>query len=268
MRIIAMRKTLLLIVLGLLGAMFVMSTSRNNTPDILKKGNISLEISKKSSSAQPNQEMYSFKMEGFNKDRKVEWGLEGESASIVMDKVNIKNLKAVYYKDDTTFDLLAEKAIYDKKTQEVELMNNIVGKSSDGGELATDYAKWNSELEEITTDSPVVVTRENLTCKGKGLITRPKLNWVSFTRDIEVDFGEDKRITCDGPFEIDHDKNIAIFNKNVKVYDKESVMYADKLTVYMEPETNKVLDVVTEGNVKIVHKGELEDMSNFGKVSF
>ena len=267
MRIITIRKTLLLIILGLVCVMFVIS-NKNNIPDISKKGDISLEISKESSPIHSNQEMYSFKVEGFNKDRKVEWGLEGESASIVMDKVNIKNLTAIYFKDDTTFNLVAENAIYDKKTQEVELMDNVVGKSSDGGELATDYAKWNSGLEEITTDSIVVVTRENLTCTGKGLITRPKLNWVSFTKDIEVDFGEDKRITCDGPFEIDHDKNLAIFNNNVKVYDKESVMDTDKLTVYLEPETNKVLSVVTEGNVKIVHKGELEDISNFGKVSF
>jgi LPS export ABC transporter protein LptC len=265
MKIIAMRKLILLFILALVGLAFVFS---QNTTTIPKDQNIAIDISKQPDPTQPNQEVYTFKVEGFNKEKKVEWGLEGDSATIVDEKVNIKNLKAVYYKGDTTFNLFSEKAIYKKEAQEVELMENVVGKSSDGGELITDYAKWNSGLEEITTDSIVTIMRDNLTCIGKGLITKPKLNWASFKEDIEVDFGEDKRITCDGPFEIDHDSNIAIFNKNVKVYDKESVMHTDKLTVYMEPETNKVLSVVTEGNVKIVHKGDLEDMSNFGKVSF
>ena len=215
-----------------------------------------------------NQEVYSFRVEGFNKAKKVEWGLEGESANIVDDKVNIKKLKAVYYGQDVTFNLTADKAIYNKTTQDIELEENIIGTASDGGTLMTDYAKWNSKTQDITTDSYVTVTRENIICKGRGLLTKPELKWVSFKEEIDVDFGEAKKITCDGPFEIDHKKSIATFNKNVKVVDKESVMYTDKLTVYLDPETNAVEHVVTEGNVKVVHRGDLDNIGNFGKVSF
>jgi len=215
-----------------------------------------------------NQEVYSFKVEGFNKNRKVQWGLEGKSANLVGDKINIEYLRAVYNGDDATFNVSADKAVYDKNTSDIELKENVIGKSSDGGELFTDYAKWNSETEDITTDSIVTVKRENLTCRGKGLITKPELEWVMFTKDIVVDFGESKNITCDGPFEVDHKKSIAIFNNNVKVEDKKSVMFTDKLTVFLDPKTNEVKSIVTEGNVEVIHRGSLEDMDDLGKVSF
>ena len=55
---------------------------------------------------------------------------------------------------------------------------------------------------------------------------------------------------------------MAIFNNNVKIIDKESETFADRLTVYLNPDTNKVERVVTEGNVRVVHRGDIEDMGN------
>lgn len=211
------------------------------------------------------QEVYTFKVEGFNKDKKVQWGLEGESAKVILDKVNIKNLRAVYHGNDMTFTIFADSAVYDKKTQNIELKTNIVGKTSDGGELATDYANWNAEAEEITTDSHVVVKRENITCRGRGLVTRPRLKRVAFEKEVEVDIAPDKKIVCSGPFELDQEKRVAIFNNNVKITDKDSETLTDKLTVYLKAKTNEVERIVTEGNVEVVHRGDIEDM---GKMSF
>lgn len=214
------------------------------------------------------QEVFSFTVEGFDKERNVEWGLEGESASVVLDKINIKNLKAVYNGDDMDFTILADRAVFDKKSQDIELEKNIVGRTSDGSELVTDFAKWHAKSEEVTSDAHVTVTRENLICKGKGFLARPRLKQVSLTKEVDVNFSEGKRITCDGPFEIDNQKHIAIFNNNVKVADKDSDMYTDKLTVYLTPDTNEVRSVVTEGNVKVVHRGELDKIGDFGQVTF
>jgi len=211
------------------------------------------------------QEVYAFRVEGFGEDRKVQWGLEGESARVVGDKINIINLRGVYYGDDMTFTIFADNAVYDKKNQDIELKTNIVGKTSDGGEFITDYAKWNARSEVITTDSRVTVRRQNITCTGRGLITKPRLKWVSFREEVEVDIAPDKKITCSGPFELNQEKNIAIFNDNVKILDGDNETFTDKLTVYLNPETNEIERVVTEGNVKVVHRGNIEDM---GKVSF
>jgi len=131
--------------------------------------------------------------------------------------------------------------------------------------MVTDYAKWNAENEEITTDSYVIIKRQNIMCTGRGLITRPHLKWVTFREEVEVDIAPDKKILCSGPFEIDHEKNVAIFNNNVKIIDKESETFTDRLTVYLNPDTNEVERVVTEGNVRVVHRGDVEDM---GKMEF
>ncbi len=211
---------------------------------------------------QIKQEVYAFKVEGFDEARKVQWELEGESANVVLDEINIRDLRGIYYGDDATFTIFADSAVYNKKTQDIELKDNIVGKTSDGGELVTDYAKWNAKNEEITTDSYVIIKRQNIVCMGRGLVTRPRLKRVTFRKEIEVDIAPDKKILCDGPFEIDHEKNVAIFNNNVKIIDKESETFADRLTVYLNPDTNKVERVVTEGNVRIVHRGDIEDMGN------
>ncbi|MEE9500042.1 MAG: LPS export ABC transporter periplasmic protein LptC [Candidatus Omnitrophota bacterium] len=211
---------------------------------------------------QIKQEVYAFKVEGFDEARKVQWELEGESANVVLDEINIRDLRGIYYGDDATFTIFADSAVYNKKTQDIELKDNIVGKTSDGGELVTDYAKWNAKNEEITTDSYVIIKRQNIVCMGRGLVTRPRLKRVTFRKEIEVDIAPDKKIICSGPFEIDHEKNVAIFNNNVKIIDKESETFADRLTVYLNPDTNKVERVVTEGNVRVVHRGDIEDMGN------
>lgn len=211
------------------------------------------------------QKVYSFKVEGFSKDKKVQWELEGESASIVLNKVNINNLKVVYRGDDMNLTLFADKAVYDKDTQDIELTGNIIGETFDGGKLVTDYARYDAKKEEILTDSYVTVSRENIICKGKGLVTKPRLKQVVFQEEIEVDIAPDKKIFCSGPFELDHKKSMAIFNNNVKIIDKDSETFTDKLTVYLNPETNQVDRIITEGNVRIVHRGDVTEM---GKVSF
>ncbi|MGB2705727.1 MAG: LPS export ABC transporter periplasmic protein LptC [Candidatus Omnitrophota bacterium] len=230
------------------------SKAKKSTPDISQEESLGIK-----------QEVYTFKVEGFNKDKKVQWGLEGESARVVFDKINITNLRAVYYGDDMTLTIFADSAVYDKKTQDIELKENIVGKTSDGGEFVTNYAKWNAKSEEITTDFYVVVRRQNITCRGRGLVTRPRLNWVSFEKEVEVDIAPDKKITCSGPFELDQKKRIAVFNNDVKITDKENETFADKLTVYLKAKTNEVERVVTEGSVKVVHRGDIEDMN---RISF
>ena len=232
---------------------------------------LSKTASKASTSVSPEeamdlkQEVYSFRVESFGKNSKVRWGLEGARASVVLDKINISDLKVVYYGEDMTFTIFADKAVYDKNTQDIELSENIIGKTSDGGELRTSYAKWTSTTEEITTDREVTVKRENISCNGIGMVTKPRLKKVKFNESIVVVIQPDKKITCDGPFEIDHEKNIAIFRNDVHILDKDSETLTDKLTVHLDPKTNEIARVITEGNVKVVHRGDVEDL---GKMTF
>jgi len=260
MNVLKNRKALFLLIL-IVAAQAAGCAKKESVPEVSRDlQNISPEAL-----MEVNQEVYSFRLEGFNKNNEVQWGLEGGSASVVLSKVNIKDLKAVYHGDDMTFTVFADRAVYDKETQDIELEANIIGKTSDGGELTTTSAKWNAKAEEIVTDAYVTVKRENISCRGKGMITRPRLKRVQFREEVVVLISPDRKITCDGPFEIDHDENKAIFNNNVKITDKDSDTFTDRLTVYLDPETNQIERIVTEGNVKVVHTGGAEDI---GKMTF
>ena len=253
------RKTLILIIL--ICAIQIVGCAKKEKDaetDIAKKNTIDELMGIK-------QEVRSFRVEGFGKDRKLQWGLEGESANVVLDKININVLKAVYHGEEGTFTIFADKAVYDKKTQDIELDENIKGITSDGGELFTAHARWDAEKEEITTDSYVTVKRQNIACSGKGIVTKPRLKKMQFLKEVEVTIMPDKKITCDGPFELDHNESVGIFNKNVKITDKNSETSTDKLTIYLNPDTNAIERIVTEGNVEVVHKGDVEDI---GKISF
>ncbi|MBL7158395.1 MAG: LPS export ABC transporter periplasmic protein LptC [Candidatus Omnitrophica bacterium] len=215
------------------------------------------------------QEMYHFKVEGVTEDGESEWKLVGTSGDISNEIITIYELRAEHYDKETIFYLKADKAIYNRKTKNIELFDNIKGNSSDGGEIFANYAIWNSATEEITTDSFVTVKKENMTCTGRGALTKPKLKWVRFNTDVLVDFSEDRRIACDGPFVFDQENSVAIFNTNVKVSDADSDTFTDKMTVYLVQDTNRVDRIVTEGNVKIVHRdidklssGNMMDLSN------
>jgi len=217
------------------------------------------------------QEMYHFKVEGVTEDGQAEWKLIGTSGDINNEIITIQELKAEYYDKDMTFYLKADKAIYHRDTKDVELFDNIKGNSSDGGELYANYAVWNSATEEITTDSFVTVKKENMTCTGRGALTKPKLKWVRFNKDVLVDFSGDRQIACDGPFIFDQKNSVAVFNTNVKVTDEDSDTFTDKMTVYLVPETNRVDHIVTEGNVRIEHRdieklsrGNMMDFANIG----
>jgi len=212
------------------------------------------------------QEVYSFRVEGFDKSRRSKWGIEGASATVMGDRIDISGLKAIYYGENTTFTIFADSAIYDKKTQDVELMENVVGRTETDSEIVTDYAKWNTRTEEIMTDSHVVVKQKNITCSGKGMLTKSRLKNVRFQKEVKVNIAPDKIITCDGPFELNQEENTAIFNKNVKIVEDGSVTLADKMTVYLNPDTNEIERVITEGNVEIVRAGD--DVEKMGSISF
>ncbi|MDO8488720.1 MAG: LptA/OstA family protein [Candidatus Omnitrophota bacterium] len=75
-------------------------------------------------------------------------------------------------------------------------------------------------------------------------------------------------ITCDGPLDIDYDKNIAVFNNNVKVVKSDLIIYSDKLEVYFTPKpgddkkeqgpaamASSINKILALGNVRIL-RGE------------
>ena len=145
----------------------------------------------------------------------------------------------------------------------MHLEGNVKANTSDGAKLATDYLNWEAKEQRVTTDAVVDVEKENMQVTGSGAVALPNLKQVTFKENVTVNIKPkeaDKEkgltvITCTGPLEVEYEKNLAIFNKDVTVEDERGKLYADKMNVYLEPKTRTITKVIASGNVRIV-RGE------------
>lgn len=169
----------------------------------------------------------SFSLEGLTDKGEKKWGVTGKSAEAVSEtEVKLDDIVAKTYGDEGEATITADKGVYDKSKNNVRLEKNvkatIEGTQGFSGELTGFTDEANAPSKEAGADS------------GK-----PKKK----TKTI---------ITCDGDVLFDYEKNLAYFNKNVKVSsDDGNNIDADKITVNMDPATKKVKEIMAEGNVRI-----------------
>jgi len=73
--------------------------------------------------------------------------------------------------------------------------------------------------------------------------------------NVEVKFPVDKgytTITCEGPLEIEYQKGLAVFNKNVVVENPDGKLFCNIAEVYFDVENKKLIKIIAKENVKIV----------------
>jgi len=120
--------------------------------------------------------------------------------------------------------------------------------TSSGTRLTTDSLDWDRKNQVVATKDPVNIQRDNMVIDATGAKGEPSLKKVALEKEVKLDINpteadklkgkgpEEKiEITCDGPLEIDYEKNIASFYNNVKVARQDSVIYSDKMFVYFIP---------------------------------
>jgi hypothetical protein len=128
----------------------------------------------------------------------------------------------------------------------------------------------------------VNIQRDNIVADALGAVGEPQLKKVALEKDVRISInpiagdkdknpvGKEKiMVTCDGPVEIDYEKNIASFYNNVKVERLDSTIYSDRLDLYFltsapaavkkeKADTatplsgSKIDKVVARGHVKVV----------------
>lgn len=229
----------------------------------------------------PDQQINDFSVAGFGEKGKKSWDLSGKSADIVADNIKLNDLTGNMYGEKETIKLTSDSGDFDRSNGKVHLEDNVVITTSSGAQLTTDSLDWDRKNEVVSTKDKVNIEKDNMTVMAQGAMGHPNLNTLSFEKDVQVQL-EDKNapsaqestknkviITCDGSLDIDYQKNIAVFNKNVKVDRDGSQIYSDTMEVYFI--TNKevkqkkegespfmgsdVDKIVAKGNVKIV-RGE------------
>jgi LPS export ABC transporter protein LptC len=187
------------------------------------------------------QTIADFNLSGFGEKGKKSWELSGKSADIFSDTVALKNITGKLYGEKEDIMLSAQEGIFDKQQSLVHLEKDVVITTSSGAQLSTNSLDWDRKNQIISTKDPVNIKKEEIVTRAQGAIGHPDLKKISLEKDVTVEISPKKQegkedgpivITCDGPLEIDYEKNIAVFNNNVKVEQKDFVIYSDIMDVY------------------------------------
>jgi LPS export ABC transporter protein LptC len=234
--------------------------------------------------AESDQQIGDFSLAGFGEKGRKNWDLSGKSADIFAEIVKLKSVIGNLYGKEENIKLTADRGDFNKVDGKVHLEQNVVITTSSGTRLTTDSLDWDRKNQQVSTKDKVNIQRENMVTTGTGAVGHMGLKQVSLEKDVTVDIlpqvKTDKPsdvkdrtiITCDGPLEIDYEKNIATFNNNVRVERTDSLMTSDRMYVYFipsgrgnkEPQNTKEPDktggltgskidkMIARGNVKIV----------------
>ena len=192
-----------------------------------------------------DQQIMDFSLASFGEKGKKSWDLSGKSADIFQDVIKLKDVIGNLYGKDEDIKLTADKGDFDKAQGKVHLEENVVITTSTGAKLTTDSLDWDRKNQLITTKDVVTIERGNMVTTASGAHGEPNLKKVSLEKDVTVNINpetdgkskepSDKKkivITCDGPLQIDYDKNIATFNNNVKVDTQDALIDSDIMDVY------------------------------------
>ena len=232
-----------------------------------------------------DQQISDFSLAGYGEKGKKSWDLSGKSADIFSEVVKLKEVVGNLYGKEEDIKLTARRGDFNKIDGRVHLEQDVVITTSSGTKLTTDSLDWDRKNQLVTTQDAVNIQRDNMVTVGRGAKGEPNLKKVALEKDVRLDINpvnpnqdqaagvkEKIIITCDGPLEIDYQRNIASFNNNVKVERSDSVIYSDKMDVYFiasnkeSQNTNetaktpnlmgsKIDKIIARGNVKVV-RGE------------
>lgn len=194
------------------------------------------------------QQINEFSLAGYGEKGKKTWDLSANSADIFDNIVKLKEITGNLYGEDEDIALTARKGDFDKVNSRVHLEEKVVITSSGGARLTTDSLDWDRKEHIVSTDELVSIEKGNMVTSGRGARGNTDLRRVDLKEDVKVEItqedtdakakkagGEKITITCDGTLQIDYEKNVAVFNKNVKVVRQDLEIDSDTMEVYFIP---------------------------------
>ena len=202
-----------------------------------------------------------FTLSGYGEGAKRKWQVEGRTADIFSQIVQLDEVVAKSYGDERTIILTSDVGHFDKGTNDVHLEQNVVATTSDGIRVFSDRMDWKAKEERMSSDGYVVVQKDKVESVGTGAHAEPGLKTFQLEKEVTVRVKPATVITCSGPLEVDYANGLAVFRKDVKVTDERGTVYADRMDVHLDPQTQKILKVVAGGNVRIV-RGQNQSFSD------
>jgi LPS export ABC transporter protein LptC len=209
-------------------------------------------------SAKKPQKIFSFSFTKYTPEGQREIEIEGDSADILSNTVQLMNVMAKAYAEEVPVTVTADRGEYDKKKNKIHIEQNVVATTDDGTRLVTEGLDMYPTEHIVETELPTQVKKDNINVDGTGARADTRLKKVKFKKNVTVvvQNSEDKEtgpttITCDGPLVVDYEKNIAHFKDNVVAQDSRGKLTADTMDVYYNRVSRRVSKIVSVGDVVI-----------------
>jgi len=204
------------------------------------------------------QRIFSFSFTKYTPEGQREIEIEGDSANILSNTVQLMNVMAKAYAEEVPVTVTADRGEYDKKKNKIHLEKNVVATTDDGTRLVTEALDMSPSEHVVETDLPTQVKKDNINVEGTGARAETNLKKVKFKKNVTVvvQNTEDKEtgpttITCSGALVVDYEKNIAHFKDNVVAQDSRGKLTADTMDVYYNRVSRRVSKIVSVGDVVI-----------------
>ncbi len=228
-----------------------------------------------SSAASEPSQMLDFNLSGYGAKGEKTWEVQGAQMDMQGKDVEISDITAKWFGEKENMTLTADRGNFDKESGVIYLRDNVRAVTDTGMLLTTDSLDWSQDQHRVTTKEMVNVTKDNLTATGQGVDAQPDLKVAKFEKDVTLTLKEERPtaagkpgapmgfgpgkmvITCDGPMELNYDKNYAVFEENVRVDGgaEQGTMIADRMTVTFNAASRQIDRIEATGNVRII-RGE------------
>lgn len=257
-----MKKYLIIILVVLL---IITLAKRRKTTNIPKPKDTAVSLEQVVSEPATGEKVQAFSISGFSEDGKNRWQVDGESADIFSEIVNMQTIKAKSQSEEVSVTLTADEGTLFRNSNDIELRKNVIVITDEGTTLKADKLKWLAEAERIVTDDYVYIEREDISVSGTVAEVAPNMKKAQLNHDVKMTITSQAKdsdaeaspatvITCDGPLEVDYQNHISYFNKNVIIEDKKGKIFADKVIAYIDPEEKRIYKAIAKGNVKITRQ--------------
>lgn len=185
--------------------------------------------------------------------------IEGDSANILGHEVQLMNVIAKAYAEETPVVITADHGTFDKQSGIVHLNENVVATTDTGARLMTEQLDIAPDEKRVESSVLANVKTQNIDVVGTEAISDAKISNVKFKKNVTVNFRDPNNpqakpttVTCDGILEIDYGKNIARFNDNVVAVDARGTLKADRMDVIYDKQTEQLDRMIGVGNVEII----------------
>lgn len=207
------------------------------------------------------QRVYSFSFSKYTESGQKELEIEGDSADILTQNVELMNVIAKAYAEESPVTITADQGSINRATSDIVLHNNVVATTETGTRLMTERLEIDANHKSLDTDLETKVKKDNINIEGTGASSDSQLSKVTFKKKVTVVIQDPESetntptiITSEGALEVDYKRNLAHFSKNVVAQHEQGVLNSDYMDVIYDKNTRRVSKIIARGNVIITGK--------------